>query len=179
MFYYSLLHSLYKMRKNALILLLAVAFTHIAYAEVLRLSEPVHQDNASETFGALVNELPAVLSLNVVMETPESFIGKPLVLETEVSEVCQKKGCFFIAQQANKTVRVTMKDYGFFVPTDMVGRKVMIIGELIQQEVGDAQALHMSKDLGLKGSVTSGVQYQIVASSIRVPKLAAEQHSDP
>ena len=85
--------------------------------------------------------------------------------------MCQKKGCFFIAQHAGKAIRVTFKDYSFFVPTDIAGRKVTLVGELIQNEVSEAQATHLSKDLGEQGSVKRGVQYQLVASSVKVPKL--------
>lgn len=160
------------MEKQVLVLLLALTFSSLTCAEALRLSEPVQQDESSETFGALVERLPAVTTLATVLEAPDSFIGKSLALETEVSKVCQKKGCFFIAQQGNKTIRVTFKDYGFFVPTDIAGRKVTLVGELIQKEVSSAQAAHLSKDLGEKGSVKRGVQYQIVASSVRVPRAA-------
>lgn len=163
------------MEKQVLVLLLALTFSSLTYAEALRLSEPVQQDESSETFGALVDSLPAVTTLATVLEAPDSFIGKSLALETEVSKVCQKKGCFFIVQQGDKTIRVTFKDYGFFVPTDIAGRKVTLVGELIQKEVSSAQAAHLSKDLGEKGSVKRGVQYQIVASSVRVPKPIANE----
>ena len=163
-------YSSLKMKKHSLVLLLAIAFSSLSYAEALRLSEPVHQDDTSETFGALIEELPPVTQLATILESPQTFIGKPLAVETKVSKVCQMKGCFFIAQYAGKSIRVTFKDYGFFVPTDIAGRKVMLIGELIQNEVSDAQAAHLSKDLGEQGSVKRGVQYQLVASSVRVPK---------
>ena len=158
------------MKKHSLVLLLVLAFSSLTYAEALRLSEPVHQDETSETFGALIEDLPAVTQLASIFEAPQMFIGKQLAVETKVSKVCQKKGCFFIAQQAGKSIRVTFKDYAFFVPTDIAGRKVTLVGELIQNEVTDAQAAHLSKDLGEKGSVQHGVQYQLVASSVKVPK---------
>jgi len=162
------------MKKHSVVLLLALTFSNLTYADALRLSEPVHQDDTSETFGALVEELPTATPLEIILETPDSFIGKRVAVETKVSKVCQKKGCFFIAQQGGKTIRVTFKGYGFFVPTDIAGRKVTLVGELIQNEVSDAQAAHLSKDLDEKGSVRRGVQYQLVASSVRVPKLITE-----
>ncbi len=162
------------MKKHIAVLLFALAASSQAFAEVLRLSDPVHQDATSETFGALIEEPPAVTQLSAILEAPKTYIGKQLALETKVSKVCQKKGCFFIAQHAGKTIRVTFKDYSFFVPTDIAGREVTLVGELIQNEVSDAQAAHLSKDLGEKGSVKRGVQYQLVASSVKVPKLVAE-----
>lgn len=162
------------MKKHIAVLLFALAASSQAFAEVLRLSDPVHQDANSETFGALIEEPPEVTQLSAILEAPNTYIGKQLAVETKVSKVCQKKGCFFIAQHAGKTIRVTFKDYGFFVPTDIAGRNVTLVGELIQNEVSDAQASHLSKDLGEKGSVKRGVQYQLVASSVRVPKLVVE-----
>jgi len=162
------------MKKHSIVLLLALALTSQAFAEALRLSKPVHQDATFETFGALIEELPTVTQLVTILEAPQPFVGRQLAIETKVSKVCQKKGCFFIAQHAGKAIRVTFKDYGFFVPTDIAGRKVTLVGELIQNEVSDAQAAHLSKDLGEQGSVKRGVQYQLIASSVRVPKLIAE-----
>ncbi len=159
------------MKKHSVVLLLALALTSQALAEALRLSEPIHQDATSETFGALIEEPPAVTQLATILEAPQTFIGKQLAIETKVSKVCQKKGCFFIAQHEGKAIRVTFKDYSFFVPTDIAGRKVTLVGELIQNEVSEAQATHLSKDLGEQGSVKRGVQYQLVASSVKVPKL--------
>ena len=158
------------MKKYSVVLLLALAVSSQALAEALRLSEPVHQDQTSETFGALIEDLPAVTQLAPILDAPQMFIGKQLAVETKVSKVCQKKGCFFIAQHEGKSIRVTFKDYAFFVATDIAGRKVTLVGELIQNEVSDAQAAHLSKDLGEKGSVKRGLQYQLVASSVRVPK---------
>ncbi len=144
------------------------------HAEGLRLSEPVQQDEVSETFGAAIEEWPVLTPLAEVFDDPESYLGDSLAIKTQVSKVCQKKGCFFIAQQGKQTIRVAFKDYGFFVPTDIAGRQVTLVGEIKKHEVTEAQAQHLSNDLGQKGRIKSGVQYQIIASSVKVPKLSKE-----
>jgi len=109
-----------------------------------------------------------------VLDNPKSYLGGSLAIKTEVSKVCQKKGCFFIAQQGKQTIRVSFKDYDFFVPTNVAGQQVMLVGEIKKHDVTDAQAQHLSNDLGQKGRIKGGVQYQIIASSVKVPKPSKE-----
>jgi len=132
------------------------------------------QDDVSETFGAAIEEWPVLTPLAEVLDNPDSYLGNSLAIKTEVSKVCQKKGCFFIAQQGEKTIRVAFKDYAFFVPTDIAGKAVTLVGEIKKHDVTNAQAEHLSNDLGQKGRIKSGVQYQIIASSVKVPKLSKE-----
>jgi hypothetical protein len=162
------------MKKTVLVALFMACVTGSVHAEGLRLSEPVQQDDVSETFGTHIDEWPALTALAEVLDNPDSFMGGSLAIKTEVSKVCQKKGCFFIAQQGKKTIRVVFKDYDFFVPTDIAGREVTLIGEIKKHEVTEAQAKHLSKDLGQQSVIKSGVQYQIIASSVRVPKPSKE-----
>ena len=58
------------MKKHSVVLLLALAVSSQALAEALRLSEPVHQDQTSETFGALIEDLPAVTQLAPILDAP-------------------------------------------------------------------------------------------------------------
>ena len=67
-------------------------------------------------------------------------------------------------------LRVSFKDYGFFVPTDISGRRVTMVGELVEREISEDQAEHMSEDLGEEGAMQAGVVYEIVATSVRVPR---------
>ncbi len=150
--------------------LLAICAVSVAAAAGLRLSDPVERDEESATFGAPIRGLPTPVSLVEVLDEPGSFLGKTLFIATKVSKVCQKKGCFFIAQQSNRTIRVAFKDYDFFVPTDIAGRQVTLVGEIEKREITDVQAKHLSKDLSQPGSIKSGVQYQIIASSVKVFK---------
>ncbi len=157
---------------NKVLLTSLLLFWSVAlHAEALRLSEPVQQDDVSETFGEPVSEWPDAVALPQVLQDPQSFLNQSMAMRVEVDKVCQKKGCFFIAQQAGEMIRVSFKDYGFFVPTDIGGRQVSLLGELVEVQVSEAQAKHLSKDLNEKGRIKQGTQYQIVASSVRVPRM--------
>lgn len=138
-------------------------------AQVLRLSEPVQKDGTSETFGAPINELPALSQISDLLNLPDQYHDKTVAITANVSKVCQSKGCFFIAQQGDDLIRVAFKDYGFFVPTNIANRKVTLVGELTKREITDAEAQHLSADLGEKGSIQSGLLYEVIATSVRVP----------
>ena len=154
-----------------IIFVLTLVFSALTHAGSIRLSQPVQTDQASETFGEPIESLPRIISLATILEDPTSYIGETLALRVEVNKLFQMKGCFFIAQQAGKTIRVSFKDYGFFVPTDIGGRQVTLLGELIEVDVSAAQAKHFSKDLGDSGEVKQGKQYEIVATSVRIPRV--------
>jgi hypothetical protein len=157
--------------KLALSTLIGVALTFSVYAETLRLSEPVTQDAQSETFGVkLDNSLPKLSMQNLVSDSP-SYLAKPFQVEARIAKVCQKKGCFFIAQQDQHVLRVSFRDYGFFIPTDSSGKTVILAGELVQKEISPEQAAHFKADLKSETDmVKPGVVYEIVAVSVKIPK---------
>ncbi len=139
--------------------------------KVVRLSEPVSVTDTHETFGAPMPETAEPIALSALVANPEDYADKSVVVEARVSEVCQKKGCFFIAQDGATTVRVSFKDYSFFVPTDISGRDVTMVGVLKQVELSEEQAAHLKDDLGSDdANVAAGPQLEIIASAVRVPK---------
>ena len=114
-------------------LLIALLFSAPVFAgnapEAIRLSEPVAQTDASETFGALLDDSVPAVSLADIATSGNDFVGQSVRVEARVSQVCQKKGCFFIAAEGDAVVRVSFVDYSFFVPTDISGKHVTFVGE--------------------------------------------------
>ena len=138
---------------------------------VIRLSEPVAQTDDFETFGALLDESVPMIALEKLAQDGGDFLGRPVRVTARVAQVCQKKGCFFIAREGNSVVRISFKDYGFFVPTDIGGKRVTLVGEVVAREVTPDEAAHYAEDLGTAGSpVEPGMVYEIVATSVRVPR---------
>ncbi len=151
------------------ILLCVVA--HAGIADVVRLSEPVASNGVSETFGQQFDASLPTLSLSELMARPAEHLGQNLLVKTKVGKVCQKKGCFFLAVDGALAVRVSFRDYGFFVPTDSGGKTVMLAGELIQRQRSSAQARHFNEDMeDREDTLASGMVYEIVADAVRVPK---------
>ena len=67
----------------------------------------------------------------------------------KVTEVCQEKGCWMKVQKQNgETLMVKFKDYGFFMPKDIVGKEVVLEGEATVKEVSVKQQKHYAEDAG-------------------------------
>ena len=138
---------------------------------VIRLSEPVSQDEQSETFGAVFDTSLETLEMADLVNQSEQHLGNPFQVTTRIAKVCQKKGCFFIAQQNQYVLRVSFRDYSFFIPTDSSGKTVTLSGELIKKERSPEQAAHFNSDLNNQSNpLQSGTVYEIVADSIRIPR---------
>lgn len=161
--------------KKLLILLFTAVLSTTAFAqeaEVIRLSEPVEETESYEVFGAEVLEWNKPIALNELISNADAFINKEITLETEVAEVCEKKGCFFVASDGSNSARITFKDYGFFIPTDSKGKKVKLIGTFEVKTISEDQAKHYAEDAGEDPDAIIGTkdEYSIVATSVLVPK---------
>jgi hypothetical protein len=74
--------------------------------------------------------------------------GKSIRVTGTVTEVCKVKGCWMMLRDASSLVRVTFKDYGFFMPMDLVGKTVALEGVLSVETLTEAEARHYAEDAG-------------------------------
>ena len=149
-----------------------VLFAQVAGAEVTRLSEPVAVTDDAEIFGAPLDESARATSLEALLDSPGDFVDTAVKVDARISQVCQKKGCFFIAQDGESVARITFVDYSFFVPTDSGGKTVTIVGTFDRQTLSEDQARHYAQDAGGDPARVRGPQaeYSIVATSVIVPR---------
>lgn len=88
-----------------------------------------------------VAELPAIIGDKTELENVK--------LEGTITECCQKKGCWMKLDMGNgKSMRVTFKDYEFFVPKDAAGKKAIIEGKAYVEETSVEDLKHYAKDAG-------------------------------
>jgi len=140
-------------------------------AEVIRLSEPVLVTETHEVFGQPLPESGHVLAVADLLENPRQYQGRDVLVETRIAKVCEKKGCFFVVQQGAYTVRVTFKDYGFFIPTDSGGKTVKLAGTFSRKPLTREEAEHYAEDLGEETPENvPEFQYAIVATGVAIPK---------
>ena len=80
--------------------------------------------------GAAVPADAKVVPLTTVLEQPADYAKTPVVVEGVITRSCTNKGCWIqLAPAADKAgMRVTFKDYGFFVPLDSKGMHVRAEG---------------------------------------------------
>ena len=138
---------------SSIALTICIFFAQSVEADVTRLSEPVAVTDESEIFGAPLDVDAQPTSLEALLD----------------NQVCQKKGCFMIATSGKHAVRISFKDYAFFVPTDTSGKTVTLTGTLIERTLSEEQAAHFREDAG-GDSIQAGKVYEIVADSVSIPK---------
>jgi hypothetical protein len=72
-----------------------------------------------------------------------------VVIEAEILECCRKKGCWMtIDMGEGKSMRVTFKDYGFFVPLNADGRVATLKGAASVDTVDVETLRHFAEDAG-------------------------------
>ena len=136
---------------------------------VIRLSEPVAVTDNAEIFGAPLDENASPTSLGSILDSPADFVGSAVRVEAQISQVCQRKGCFMIATSGEGAIRISFKDYAFFVPTDTGGKTVTFTGTVIARELTEEQAAHLREDAG-SDAIEAGPVYEIVADAVSVPR---------
>jgi len=68
-------------------------------------------------------------------------------IEGRVVDVCKKKGCWMTLEMPNgDPMRVTFKDYAFFMPMDIVGKKVVLDGLARKQTISVETLRHYAED---------------------------------
>jgi hypothetical protein len=67
----------------------------------------------------------------------------------KVVSVCLEKGCWMkIEKSGGETMMVKFKDYGYFMPKNIVGKEVVLDGEATVKETSVKQLKHYAQDAG-------------------------------
>jgi hypothetical protein len=108
------------------------------------------------------------MTLATVLASPDAYAGKTLALEGTVRRACTKKGCWMELSDTTDGpgVRVTFKDYGFFVPLDSAGRSARVEGVVKVAELTEAQGAHLRAE----GATVAAREVQLVASGVELRK---------
>ena len=86
-----------------------------------------------------VDDLSAALA-NADDKIDTKIIGK-------VTDVCPKKGCWISLETSDSTkVFVKMKDYGFFVPLEMIGKTIVLDGSAKLKTTSVEELQHYAED---------------------------------
>jgi hypothetical protein len=116
---------------------------------------------------------PAVKLADLLVK-PQEHDGKTVLLEGQVRKACERKGCWMelaTAQDAKGPgVRVTFKDYGFFVPLDSAGSLARVEGLVKVAELTEDRAKHYESEGAVvpRGSDGKPREVQLVASGVEL-----------
>ena len=102
---------------------------------------------SAQQYGSPVTEDKATAATEI--GTLESSQGLTVKIKGPVQEVCQVKGCWMtMAIDDTRQMRITFKDYGFFVPTDCSGKTAIVEGQLTSQTISVDDLKHLAEDAG-------------------------------
>lgn len=103
---------------------------------------------AQDNFGKKITTKGAVSAKELPAKMGDKQALKTKVTAT-VEDVCQAKGCWMTVKLDNgQTMRVTFKDYGFFVPKDISGKTVVFEGEAKMKTTPISELQHYAEDAG-------------------------------
>jgi len=99
-------------------------------------------------YGANLSDAKAIKASSLT----KKIDGKEVInvkVEGEIVEVCQMSGCWMTVKTSkDETVRVTFKDYGFFVPKDAASKTTVFEGEARMETVDVKTLRHYAEDAG-------------------------------
>lgn len=75
-----------------------------------------------------------------VVKSPDAYTAKPVLVEGTVTNVCTKMGCWMELEG----MRVTFKDYGFFVPKTSKGYAARAEGVTSVEKLSKDEADHLA-----------------------------------
>lgn len=133
------------MLKNTLLLLLI----SIAFVACNNTPEPTAVTEEGEFFGEKISmdNTVAFDQFLAKMETVDSMNVKVVGV---VESVCKKKGCWVNvkSETSDKSMFVKFKDYGFFLPMDIEGEKVVLDGVAYREVTPVDELQHYAEDEG-------------------------------
>jgi len=140
------------MRSITLIIICVLALNSCKNKTETVPEEPIKtQKVAYASFGSSIipDDAIAASSMAAHYKTMNTGDSIPSKIIAEVKSVCQAKGCWMRLNLDNENeVMVKFKDYGFFVPKDIKGKKVIINGNAFVTEVSVDEQRHYAKDAG-------------------------------
>ncbi|CAN5551479.1 hypothetical protein BH11BAC2_BH11BAC2_12470 [soil metagenome] len=107
-------------------------------------------NNETGSFGDKIDESGVIPmdSLLAMVSTGKSEIANVKV-EGKITECCEKKGCWMSIDRGDGTaMRVTFKDYGFFVPLTSGGKTAVMQGRAYMDTTSVEDLRHFAEDGG-------------------------------
>jgi hypothetical protein len=101
-------------------------------------------------FGADIEETGAItMDSLVAMINGGATTVENVKVEGKINAACQTKGCWMTVDKSDgSTMRVSFKDYGFFVPKDCAGKQAVMMGRAFVDTTSVEDLRHYAKDDG-------------------------------
>lgn len=112
-------------------------------------TKQVQNTGKTQTFGAKISDKNAMPVTALVAKLNDVSSLSDLTVVGEIESCCAKKGCWMKLKNGDaEPIRVTFKDYAFFVPLNSAGRTATIKGTAFVKEISVADLRHYAEDAG-------------------------------
>ncbi len=159
------------MRPLPILTLLLVA---LASSPTSLVAQPPKTPQTEGAYGAPVAVEGETLAVAKALDRATELNGKTVRLSGFVTAACQARGCWMaLAAGDGREMRVTFRDYGFFVPKDLPGATVIAEGTLEVHEVSVEEQRHLAADAGRPKAEIDAIrapktETALVADGVRV-----------
>lgn len=136
--------------------------------------EPLAEAISYKSYGEeiLSDRAQSVFALNQLMKNQDSL---NLKLTGEIEKTCKMKGCWMTIKTGDSTsMRVTFKDYGFFVPKEgMEGKNTIIEGSVTKTMTSVDVLRHYAQDEGKSAEEINAItepleEYAFIATGVLI-----------
>jgi Domain of unknown function (DUF4920) len=157
------------------LLLIATFFVslHVIGQEAVKQQETCADPGEVIKRGAALGNAP-VVQFSEALATPRLFSGRTVRIAGIVERNCTEKGCWMelAPKLGSPGVRVTFKDYGFFIPLNSKGMKAIAEGEFAVATMSKEKADHLEAEgARLKRNADGTVnEVSFIASAVELRK---------
>lgn len=154
-------------------LALAIGASTLAFSQSAKIAEA----KKGQQYGAGVAE-SATFNVRtadqIIAELQKKDELKNVIIEAEVTGVCEKKGCWLTLKNSkNETLFVKMKDYAFFMPQSILGKKILLQADVSKKITSVDELKHYAEDAKKSAEEISKItqpktEYRVLASGIKV-----------
>lgn len=166
------------MKFKSILFLVAVTASSFAFAQEQKKSgPPAGNALVGDTYGSVISakESKAMTVGKLAKKlNKENKKVDDVAIKGKVVDVCDKKGCWMTIQTDDDTqFFVKMKDYGFFVPTALKGKNVVLEGSAEKKVTSVDEQKHYAEDAKKPQSEIDAItkpkeEIRFVANGIKV-----------
>ena len=165
------------MKKFALIL--SIAFSTLIFAQETekKMGPPPGNALVGDVYGSTISsksEKKAISPKKLDQKLAQAKKLESVAVKGKVTDVCEKKGCWLTLEtENNEKFFVKMKDYGFFVPTALIGKNVVLEGNAETKVISVDEQKHYAEDAKKSQQEIDAItkpqeEIRFVASGIKV-----------
>jgi len=122
-------------------------------------------------YGDDIDATQPILKIADIYANLEGYQNKLVVVEGDVTQVCQTMGCWTMISNGTNEIRAQTL-HKFFLPKDMKNVKAVVQGEFEVKEITEEQAKHFAEESGQPTDNIKGPQkmYRVKAAGIKILK---------